>query len=59
MRDIRNLFEPEEDYYKPERVLNIWSNNHIKCESTGRRNKILWVEEYLNTITPFVILQML
>ena len=59
MRDIRNLFEHEEDYYKPVRVLNIWSNNHIKYESTGHRNKILWVEEYLNKITPFVILQML
>ena len=41
MRDIRNLFEHEEDYYKPVRVLNIWSNNHIKYESTGHRNKIL------------------
>ena len=41
MRDIRNLFEHEEDYYKPETVLNIWSNNHIKYESTGHRNKIL------------------
>ena len=32
--DIRTLFEQqEEDYYKPERVSNIWNNNHIEYES--------------------------
>ena len=27
--DIKNLFEQEEDYYKPARVDNLYSNNHI------------------------------
>ena len=31
IRDIRNLFEHEEDdYYKPVRVVNLWSNNYIE-----------------------------
>ena len=32
LRDIKNLFEHEEEenYYKPVRVSNIWSNNYIK-----------------------------
>ena len=43
--DIRNLFEHEEEnHYKPIRVGNIWTNNYIKCESNGDRNKTL--EEY-------------
>ena len=29
IRDTRNLFEHEEDYYKPVRVGNSWSNNYI------------------------------
>ena len=53
-RDIKNLFEyKEENYYKPVRVNNFWSNkNHIEYESNGDRNKTLLVEEYLNKIRP-------
>ena len=29
-RDITILFEQEEDYYKPEKVSNIWNNNYIE-----------------------------
>ena len=43
-RDIRNLFEnEEEDYYEPLGVSNSWSNNYIKYESNGDRNKTLLV----------------
>ena len=39
LRDIKNLFEHEEEnYYKPVRVNNSWSNNYIECESNGDRN---------------------
>ena len=31
-RDIRNLFEHEEDYYKPVRVGNSLSNNYTEYE---------------------------
>ena len=38
IRDIRNFFEhEEEDYFKPVRVGNFWSNKYIEYESTGDR----------------------
>ena len=56
LRDIKNLFEHEEEenYYKPVRVSNFWSNNYIEYESNGDRNKTLSVEEYLNKIRPYL-----
>ena len=55
LRDINNLFEHKEgeNYYKPVRVSNFWSNNYIEYESNGDRNKTLSVEEYLNKISPY------
>ena len=46
LRDIKNLFEhekEEENYYKPVRVSNFWSNNYIEYKSNGDRNKTLSV----------------
>ena len=42
LRDIKNLFqhEEEENYYKPVRVSNFWSNNYIEYKSNSDRNKI-------------------
>ena len=56
LRDIMNLFEhekEEENYYKPVRVNNFWSNNYIEHESNGYRNKTLSVEEYLNKVSRY------
>ena len=42
LRDIKNLFqhkEREENYYKPVRVSNFWSNNYIDYENSGDRKK--------------------
>ena len=53
VRDIKNLFEHEEEeenYYKPARASNFWSNNYIEYESNGDGNKTLSVEEYLKKI---------
>ena len=48
VRDIRNFFENEkEDYYKPVRVGNLWSNYYIEYESNSDRDKTLSVEEFL------------
>ena len=50
LRCIKNIFEhkkEEENYYKPVRVNNFWSNNYIEYESNSDRNKTLSVEEYL------------
>ena len=57
LRDIKNLFEhekEEENYYKPVRVSNFWSNNYIEYKSNGDKNKTLSVEEYLNKISPYL-----
>ena len=57
LRNIKNLFEhekEEENYYKPVRVSNFWSNNYIEYKSNGDRNKTLSVEEYLNKIRPYL-----
>ena len=46
LRDIINLFEhKKEDYYKPVRANNFWSNNYIEYNS-----KTLSVKNYFNEI---------
>ena len=51
IKDINNFFEPEEEnYQKPARVINFWSNNCIEYECNCNRNKALSVEEYVNKI---------
>ena len=48
IRDIKTLFEEENDYHKPMKVDNFWNNNFIKYESNSDKNKNLSVKEYLN-----------
>ena len=50
LRDIRTLFEHEDDYYKPERVNSSWNNNYTEYESNGGKNRILSLDEYLKKI---------
>ena len=47
IRDIRTLFEQEDDYYKSKRVNNFWNNNYIKYESNGGKNRNLSLDEKL------------
>ena len=54
IRDVKNLFEQEEDYYKPARVGDFYSNNYIKYESNGNRNQTLLIKEYLDGIKPYL-----
>ena len=55
IKDVNNFFEPEEEnYYKPARVINFWSNSYIEYECNCNRNKTLSVEEYLNKIRLFL-----
>ena len=56
LRDIQNRFEHEEEenYYKPIRVSNFWSNNSVEYERNSDRIKTLSVEEYLNKIRPYL-----
>ena len=42
IRDIRTLFEQDEqDYYKPKRVSNFWNNHYIAYESYGNKYRKL------------------
>ena len=54
-RDIKNLFEyEEEDYHKPLRVGNWWNSKYVEHQSNGDRNKILSVQQYLHEIRPYL-----
>ena len=52
IRDIRTLFEQQEEEtcYRPKRVNNSWSNNCVKYESNGGKNRTLSLDKYLNKI---------
>ena len=51
IRDIRTLFEQEEeDYYKVKRVSRFWNNNYSEYESNNDKNKNLSLDEYLKKI---------
>ena len=57
LRNIQNIFEygkEEENYYKPVRVNNFWSNNYSEYNSNCDRNKTLSVEEYLDKVRPYL-----
>ena len=55
IKDTRNLFEHEEEnYYKLVRVGNFWNNSYVEHASSGDKNKILSVEEYLNKTRPYL-----
>ena len=57
LRNIKNLFEhekEEENYYKPVRVSNFWSNNYIEYKSNSDKNEALSVEECLNKISLYL-----
>ena len=42
--------EEEENYFKPVRVNNFWSNNYIEYKSNNGKSRIVCVEEYLDKI---------
>ena len=44
------MHENKENYYKPLRVSNVWSNNYIEYKTNSDRNKTISVQEYLNKI---------
>ena len=56
LRNIMNLSKHEEgeNYYKPVRLNNFWSNNYIEYKSNGNKNRIISVKEYLDKIRPYL-----
>ena len=47
VRGIRNLFEHEKDYYKPQTVANFWSNNYMNMSVTVIEIKYYQLENIL------------
>ena len=54
IRDIRTLFEQEEDHCKPKIVSSLWNNNYFEYENNGDENRNLSLDEYLNQIKPYL-----
>ena len=54
IRNIKNLFEQQQYYFKSVRVCNFHSVNYIKYESNGDRNKTLPIKENLDKIKPYL-----
>ena len=54
IRDIRTLFEQEEDYYKPKTVNNFWNHNYTEYDSNGDKARNLLLDEYLNKIERYL-----
>ena len=50
IRDFQNIFKQEEDYCKPVRVGNFYSNDYIEYESNGDRNKTLSIKPLVRLI---------
>ena len=64
LRDIKNLFEDEEekeDYYKPVRVNNFWSNNRKKKteKKLEPHKKVCENKNFTNVIMPSEDIKML
>ena len=46
--------EIRKNYYKPIKTKNAFNNNYIEYESRGDKDKNLLLEDYLDTMRPFL-----
>ena len=54
LRDIKTLYESDkEDYYEPVKINNAFNDNYFEYESSGDKDKILFIEEYHDMIKPY------
>ena len=54
IRDIRTLFEEQEDNYKPKSVSSFWNNNYFEYNSNGDKIRDLSLDEHLNKVKPYL-----
>ena len=54
IRDLRVLYEPEEDYYEPKKIKCFFDCNYVEYESKEDRGKTLSIENYINMIRPYL-----
>ena len=57
IRDVENLFDADnnKDYYKPILVESFFNESYKYYESRGDKDKKLSIEQYLDTIQPYLI----
>ena len=54
IRDIRFLYEPEENYYEPRKTKGAFRGNNVEYESNGDTGEVSSIEDYLNKIRPYL-----
>ena len=54
LRDIRTLYESEEDYYEPVGTSNAFNKNYIDYENNRDQEKILSTKEYIDMIRQYL-----
>ena len=55
LKFLEELWEDiKKNYYKPIKTKGAFNNNYIEYESRGNKNKNLLLEDYLDTIRPFL-----
>ena len=54
IRDLRFLYEPEEDYYNPRKTKGAFVGNYVESENNGDTGEISSIEGYLNKIRPYL-----
>ena len=54
LRDMRTLFELEEDYYEPLKISKVFDNNYIEYKRSGDKDKTLSIKINLNKIKPYL-----
>ena len=54
IRDLRALYQSNEDYYEPKKIKGAFNDNYVEYESNGIKDKRLSIEGYLNMIRPYL-----
>ena len=54
IRDVRALYESDEDYYELKKIKVAFNDNYVEYESNEDKDKRLSIEEYLSMIRPYL-----
>ena len=54
IRDLRTLYESDEDYYETRKITDAFNDNYVEYESNADKDKRLSIEEYVNMIRPYL-----
>ena len=54
IRDVRALYESDEDYYELKKIKVAFNGNYVEYESNEDKDKRLSIEEYLSMIRPYL-----